>query len=291
MEFNIISPKTKSELLAAIRREKHFRFGAGCTDLLMELRKKPNENLTIINLSKVIDAQFTGIKKSAKGLRLGALFTAHNIVVNEEIQTGFSALHNAALSLASNQIRQVATIGGNLCTASPSGDISCALTALEAECEILSAAGKIRTVPITSFFTGVRQTALKKNEVLYGIAVSANKKNAKNIFSNFIKVGTRRSMECSVVSLAYHIQTDENGKIIKAGAALGASAPTVRFAKTACEFLIGKNFNTISQKDKEDFAAKVLSYASPITDIRATAWYRKEVLFNISKSIFENPCK
>ena len=94
-------------------------------------------------------------------------------------------------------------------------------------------------------------------------------------------------MECSVVSLAYHIQADGNGKIFHAGIAIGASAPTIRFTKSACEFLIGKNFNKISKKDREEFAKKVLSYASPITDIRATAWYRKEVLFNISKAIFE----
>lgn len=287
MEFNIINPKTKSELLGAIRKESNFRFGAGCTDLLMELRKNPQENLTVINLSQVQDIQFTGIKKSTKGLRFGALFTAHKIVMNETILTNFSALHKAAFSLASTQIRQVATIGGNICTASPSGDIACAMVALEATCELLGTSGKTRTILLTDFFTGLRKTALKKNEVLYGISVPAKNKNTKSVFSNFIKVGTRRSMECSVVSLAYHIQVDEGGKIIKAGVAIGASAPTIRFTKSACDFLIGKTFKNISQKDKEEFAEKVLSYATPITDIRATAWYRKEVLFNISKSIFE----
>ena len=66
MEFNIVNPKTKSDLLEAIRKESHFRFGAGYTDLLMELRKKPEEGLTVINLSQVKDVQFNGIKKMAK---------------------------------------------------------------------------------------------------------------------------------------------------------------------------------------------------------------------------------
>ena len=196
-------------------------------------------------------------------------------------------MNEAAKSLASTQIRQVATIGGNVCTASPSGDIACALVALEADCEILGTNGKTRTIPITDFFTGVRRTALKKNELLYGVFIPAKKKNTSTIYSRFIKIGTRRSMECSVVSLAYDIQIDGSGKIHHAGVAIGASAPTVRFAKSACEFLIGKKFSVISQKEKEEFAGKVLSCASPITDIRATAWYRKEVLFNISKAIFE----
>jgi CO/xanthine dehydrogenase FAD-binding subunit len=289
MNFDIINPATTKELLGTIKKfqKGKFRFGAGCTDLLMELKKKPEENLTIVNLSRVKDSLFTGIKKSAKDLRLGAMFTANKIVVNEEIKNNFHVLHEAALSLASTQIRQVATIGGNICTASPSGDMSCALVALHAECELLNTTGKIRKVHINDFFTGLRKTALKKNEVLYGIAIPANKKNAATIYSGFIKIGTRRSMECSVVSLAYHLQSDPKGNIIRAGIAIGASAPTIRFAKLACEFLIGKKIKNISQQEKEEFAKKVLSYASPITDIRATEWYRKEVLYNISKSIFE----
>lgn len=94
-------------------------------------------------------------------------------------------------------------------------------------------------------------------------------------------------MECSVVSLAYHIQTNKNDEIVKAGIAIGAVAPTIRFAKSACDFLVGKKFKTISNDEKQIFSEKIISYASPITDIRATDWYRKQVLFNISKSIFE----
>ncbi len=287
MEFNIINPKNKTGLLSAIRKEKRFRFGAGCTDLLMELKNYPQDGLTIINLSQVKDAHFNGMKKSVKGYRLGAMLTADKISNSEEIKKEFPVLHEAARSLASTQIRQVATIGGNLCTASPSGDIACAMVALNAQCEIMGISGKIRTAPITQFFLGPRKTVLKTNELLYVISVPANIRNSKNIKSGFIKIGTRSSMECSIVSLAYHIQVDEENNIVKAGVAIGAAAPTIRFAKTACEFLIGKNINDLSQKEKVKFAESILKYASPITDIRATSWYRKEVLFNISKSIFE----
>lgn len=289
MDFDIITPCTTKELLATIKKFQNgkFRFGAGYTDLLMEFKKHPEENLTVINLSLIKDAKFNNIKKFVKGFRVGAMFTAHKIVMNKDIRDNYPVLYEAAKSLASTQIRQVATIGGNLCTASPSGDISCALVALEANCEILGTNGKTRMIPIADFFTCPRITALKKNEVLYGIFIPSKKKNVENNVSRFIKIGTRRSMECSVVSLAYQIQTDKSGMIIHAGVAIGASAPTIRFVKSACEFLIGKKLNNISQKEKEEFAEKTLSYASPITDIRATAWYRKKVLFNISKAIFE----
>ena len=80
---------------------------------------------------------------------------------------------------------------------------------------------------------------------------------------------------------------NNDGVIIDAGVACGAVAPTIPFATSACEFLTGKNINTISENDKEEFATKVLAYSNPISDIRASDWYRKEVLFNISKTIFE----
>lgn len=287
MDFDIIIPKTKSELLSAIRTQKNYRLAAGCTDLLMELRKHCNESLTLINLSQVKDPKFAGITKSLKGLRIGSMTTVGSITLNEEVQKLYPVLYEAAINLASMQIRQVATIGGNMCTASPSGDVACAIVALKSSCEALNINSKVRVIKAADFFTGVRKTALKNKEILYGITIPVNNKKAKNIHSGFIKVGTRRSMECSVVSLAYHLQTDEKGNILEAGVAIGASAPTIRFAKNACDFVIGKNLHKISEVDKLEFAQKVLAYASPITDIRATAWYRKEVLFNISKSVFE----
>ncbi|TAL57879.1 MAG: hypothetical protein EPN85_12975 [Bacteroidetes bacterium] len=290
MNFEIISPATTKDLLNAVKKQQRrkFRFGAGCTDLLLELKKNPVEDLLIINLSQVKDNEFSGIKRLAKGIRIGARVTAHQLVMSEEIKNRFPVLHESALNLASTQIRQVATVGGNLCTASPSGDIACALMALEAECELLSVSGKKRMIPVRDFFTGVRQTVLKRNELLYGIFVPNPEKQTKKVFSQFIKIGTRKSMECSVVSLAYHIQTDEQGTVTRSGIAIGASAPTIRFAESACDFLDDKNIYEISDTQKKEFAENILSYASPITDMRATAWYRKEVLFNISKAIFDN---
>ncbi len=290
MNFEIKNPTTTKELLRTIKQfqNKKFRFAAGCTDLLPGLRKNPVKNLTVINISQVVDKNFSMIRHTPKGLWLGARVTANDILNNEEIKISYPVLHEAALSLASVQIRQVATIGGNLCTASPSGDISCSLMALDAKCELLNTNGKKRIAPVRNFFTGVRKTVLNKNELLYGIIIPIRYKGTKKYFSRFIKIGTRKSMECSVVSLAYHIQADGNGEVIRSGIAIGSSAPTIRFAETACDFLAGKNIPGISEEEKEVFAGKILSYASPVSDIRATAWYRKKVLFNISKSIFEN---
>ena len=287
MDFNVITPETKPALLKAMRLEKNYRFGAGYTDLILELKKQNTEGLTVINLAQLKDKNFTSIEKIASGLRIGVLTTAAGIVQDKIMEKNFPVLKEAANHLASSQIRQVATLGGNLCTASPSGDVACALVALNAECEILSVNGKLRVVPISGFFVGPRKTVLNKNEVLRSVKIPWNEKS-RDISSGFIKIGTRRSMECSVVSFAYHIQVNKKGIVTQAGIAIGAAAPTIRLAEEADFFLKGKNIRAISQHEKEAFAQIVLQYASPISDIRASAWYRKEVLFNISKSIFEN---
>jgi CO/xanthine dehydrogenase FAD-binding subunit len=289
MKFNVASPVNTKDLLELISatQDRNFRFGAGYTDLLIELKKQPNQDLTVINLAQLTDDNFRAISKVADGFRIGALVTAKRISHNKELRDNYSVLTEAASRLASRQIRQVATIGGNICTASPAGDMACALVALKANCEILNSEGVIRVVPITDFFTGVRTTVLQKYEVLRSIVIPSNDDKNKT-YSKFIKIGTRRAMECSVISLSYHIQTDSNSIINNAGIAIGSVAPTIRFAKSACDYLIGKCFTSINLSEAEEFSVKVLEYASPISDIRASAWYRTEVLCNISKSIFEN---
>jgi len=289
MVGNVISPETTEELLKAIdeHKDKEFIFGAGYTDLLVELKKQPDDKLVVINLAQLNDDQFTTVTESNGGVRMGSLVTASEIISNEIIRKQFPVLCEAANKHASRQIRQVATVGGNLCTASPAGDLACALVALKSECEIVSTNGTSRIIPIDSFFIDVRKTELKNNEVLRSITIPKNNES-KNVHSGFIKVGIRHSMECAVVSLAYHIQSDKSNKITHVGIAIGSVAPTIKFVQTACDFLIGKEFSEITKSDEEEFASKVLEYANPISDIRASAWYRKEVLFNISRSIFDH---
>lgn len=286
MNIEVISPETTSELLNVITENNNYRFSAGGSDLMLELKQQSKSYLTVINLARLSDDQFSTIQKSGDGLRIGALVTAKQLLTDINVAPLFPVLYRSAFQLASRQIRQVATIGGNICTASPAGDMACALVALKAQCEILSAKGFIRTVPISEFLLGVRKIDLKKNEILRSILIPMRNENFKK-YSDFVKVGTRRSMEIAVVSLGYYIEVDNNS-ISFAGIAIGSVAPTIKFAQSACDFLIGKKLSEIDSSEVNQFVEKVLEYASPITDIRASAWYRKEVLRNISKTIINN---
>ncbi|MBI4945678.1 MAG: FAD binding domain-containing protein [Bacteroidetes bacterium] len=286
MDFEIISPATCKELKQMLinNQGKNIRIGAGFTDLIIDMRKNNPVDLTVINLSQLKEKEFTTVQTGENEIRIGALTTTAAIIKNAYLTEHFPVLTEAASGLASGQIREVATIGGNVCQASPSGDLSCAIASLKACFEIMDMNGNIRTEALTDFFKGPGKTNLCKNEVLRSIVIPVNKGKINK--SGFIKIGKRASMECSVVSLAYHILAGPDDTIVSAGIACGAVAPTVVFCDKAAALLTGKKINNIPYGVIEQFAALVQQAASPIDDIRASAWYRKEVLFNSAKSIF-----
>jgi len=221
----------------------------------MELKNQSSLPVTVINLTNIKEPLLTTISKNQDYIRIGALVTASEIVSDTKIHELFPVLHRAAETLASKQIRNVATVGGNICTASPAGDLSTALVSLDAICEILSTENKIREVYLREFFKGVRKTCLNKNEILRSIRIPFVFGYEK-IKSDYIKIGVRKSMECSVVSLAYQIYLRRTGEIINSGVAIGSSAPAVMFTKSACDFLIGKNWDELDETDIEEFAKK-----------------------------------
>lgn len=287
MDFNVISPKTSQELLEVISnyQNKKFRFGAGYTDLINDLNNIPQEGLTVINLAQLKDENFKNITFKEKGVRIGALVTASQLMNNDTLKIDYPVLWEAANSVASMQIRETATVGGNICEASPAGDISCALVALNAACEILDSSGNVREEKISDFFQCVNITSLKKNEILRSVFIPSNV--SKKIKSGYIKIGTRASMEISVVSIAYHFQLDAENIITHAGVAIGAAAPVIKFTEEACNYITGKNVAMITTEEKNHFAGLIMKYATPISDLRASAWYRSEVLYNSALTIFD----
>jgi len=289
MDFNVLSPANRSELLAVIKelQGSSFRFCAGGTDVLLEIRKSKPVGLTVVNLNRLKDDEFTAIKLNEAELRIGSLATVARIAVNPVAAERYPVLQQAANSLASRQIREVATVGGNICTASPAGDVACALVALKTDCDILRADGSARSVSIGDFFTGVRKTVLGTDEILRSVILHPNYPGVK-LQSGFIKVGIRRSMECAVVSLAYHIQVTEKDEVVEAGLAIGSAAPTIRFAPEASQFLIGRNLRLLDIDSIETFAELITRVASPISDKRGSAEYRRTTLRNISKGILED---
>jgi CO/xanthine dehydrogenase FAD-binding subunit len=130
----------------------------------------------------------------------------------------------------------------------------------------------------------VRTTVLKLSEMVYRVGI--RRSEGKQTQSAFIKVGTRQSMECSVVSVAVHIETNEAGIASRAGIALGAVAPTIRFAQKTCDIILGTSKQGNKKPTAEEFADSIMQYAQPISDLRASAWYRNTVLRNLALDFF-----
>jgi carbon-monoxide dehydrogenase medium subunit len=198
---------------------------------------------------------------------------------SEVIVAKFPALYEAVKLIGSVQIRCMATIGGNLCNASPAADTAPPLMALGAKVKILGSRGA-RQVPVESFFVGPGKSVLGKTEILTELSIPMPPKQSG---TSFIRL-SRASMDIAKISIAAMLQLDEGGKILAAKIALGSVAPTPIMAHESEKLLTGQRF---SRQVAIRAAEKVTDEIRPITDIRGTAEYRKQVSRAIARDAFE----
>jgi carbon-monoxide dehydrogenase medium subunit len=247
---------------------------AGGTDLMPKINEYkffPKAILYVGNL------ELNYIKEIDEGLVIGAATPVAALIDSAVIAKRASVLAQAAEEHSSPAIRTAGTIGGNIMNASPAADLAAALYALDAELTLASADGE-RVVRIDSFFTGPGKTVAAPGEILKEIVIPAQKGTGV-----FLKLGKRKAQVLAVISAAVRIDV-EDGKIAYARVALGSVAPTVIRARKAEELLTGK---APSPDALRAAAAAAIAESSPIDDVRATAWYRREAgLAVVKKALF-----
>jgi CO/xanthine dehydrogenase FAD-binding subunit len=261
-----INPATLTQALKA-KAGKDVVALAGGTDILVRLHDrltKPWPKLLVLENIK----QLHKITVTQNSISIGPLTTFSEIENSALLRKQAPQLVTAAALAGSVQIRNRATIGGNIANGSPAGDTIPPLYVLGAVLELSSAKGK-RTVLIDKFFTGPGQTVLKSTELITAIKIPR--------ISNrgfFIRLATRRALAISKVSVAASIIIKKS-KVESARIALGAVAPTVIRANRTEDYLVGKELTTeVIAK-----AAKIIKdEARPIDDIRSLAIYRKEMV-------------
>jgi carbon-monoxide dehydrogenase medium subunit len=240
---------------------------AGGTDLLVAMKEKELKARYLIDIKEI--PGFSGISFSAsEGLKIGALSTIHSIETSQVTSDNFPTLCEAASQLGSYQVRHRATLGGNLCNASPAADMATPLMALDARLNVVGEKGE-RMVPIEEFFVGPGKTALDSGEILKCVSVSTIPPQTG---CGYVKLGRRRAMDCAIVNAAVSLTLEpSNGSCRTARVALGSVAPTPVRAIEAENVL--KN-----QKISENLIAKAAlaaqHAAKPISDVRASADYR-----------------
>ncbi len=272
------SPRTLEEALDIRGRTGAIPL-AGGTDLLVRHRSwtgtLPEVHEPVVFIGAL--SSLGGLEEIDVGgrttLRVGAAVTYADLLTDARVP---QLLKSSIVELAAPGLRNVATLAGNICNASPAADAVCALYALDASVELASTGGT-RTVPIEEFITGPGRTALRSDELVVAVDIPLIEGN--RVF--YHKVGTRRANALSKLSICAHA-TVEDDTVAALGIALGAVAPTVVRVREAEELVLLKAVSSIPQRLDAVIDA-YRPFVTPISDQRSTAEYRREVALGLVK--------
>jgi aerobic carbon-monoxide dehydrogenase medium subunit len=269
--FDVHEPTTLGEALSTLKQEGEAgAVLAGGTDLLLRIRRRARKYRAVINIKFV--PGLTGITwNESDGLTLGALTTFRALELDPTVCARYPALAQAARVVAGVQLRNLATIGGNLGNASPSADSVPPLVALGATVAIASTAAT-RTMPVEACLTGPGRTVLAPAEVFTAIQIPAPPPRSGSAFARF---SPRSAMDIGIASVAAAITLDPDGRCTACRIALGAVSATPLRARAAEEAVLGERLTPVLAERAGILAAEA---AQPISDIRGTADYRRAII-------------
>jgi len=261
----------------------HLRGGdvtilAGGTDLMPQSHAgRVRFKRGLMNIRRV--PELSGIERDGDSLRIGALCTMSELMREPLVQTHFAIIVEACDHFASDQLRNAATIGGNVCNASPAGDLLPPLLVLDAELELSSRPNgsvETRRLPLADFFVGPGKTVRAPGELLCAIRLPMPR---AGFVGRFFKFGTRPALDISAIAIALGgVRAD--GRLTGARVAYGAVAPVPMRAPRTEAALDGA---TLDAAGIARIAGVARDEVRPIDDVRATAWYRRELVFNMTK--------
>ncbi len=274
---------TSLEQAARLAADGPVTILAGGTDLMpqSEWGKAALEG-RLLNIRRI--PELGGIEVGDDATRLGALVTVTEILESEAVARRAGVLVEAADQFASDQLRNMSSIGGNVCNASPAGDMIIPLLLLDAEAELVRWSGgklEARRVALHRFFTGPGRTVRRADEILTALHFATP---PEGFVGGFRKFGPRPALEIAMAAVG--ISGVRDGKMLThARVAFGAVAPTPMRGRATEAAIEGK---TLDEAASAAAAETASSEVSPITDVRASEWYRRHLVRVLSEELLSH---
>lgn len=268
-EFEYLQPSSLEEVFLHLSEHgKQARLMAGGTDLLVQMKMGRAAPTFLISLARIQELHgFTSNTKSG-GLTVGATTSIRSVAGSKLVRQRYTALAEACDAFSTVPIMIMATLGGNVCNASPAADAAVALLAFDAGLNLVSREGR-RVVPLDEFLKGPGQTALREGEILHSVVLPGAVEGSGSAFLKISRVAADISKVCGAVRLVR-----DGDRVVECRIALGAVAPTPMRAGGAEARLTDRPFDL----DGAEEAARIArEEVKPITDVRATREYRNHV--------------
>lgn len=256
---------------------------ASGTDLMPQTQAgRARFGRVLMNIRRIPELRGIAVEQGA--IRIGTLTTVAELMESDVIRRDLPVLVEAGDQFASDQLRNTATIGGNICNASPAGDLLVPLLILDAEVELVSMPGgtrESRQVPLREFFVGPGKTARTASELLVAVWVP---RPPEGFVARFHKFGTRPALDIAAISIGIG-GVLQRGVLTQVRIAFGAVAPTpIRAPKTEAALearaLTVDTISAVAQIAHDE--------VRPISDVRASEWYRRELIHNLTKRVLDD---
>ncbi len=279
--FSYVSAKSVSEASAILAQEgDNAKILSGGTDIIVQLREGRRSAQVVVDVKSIPELNELSYDAAA-GLTIGAAVPLYRIYSDAKLAALYPGLMDSATLIGGTAIQGRATLGGNVCTASPAGDALPTLIALGARC-VVSAPNGIREIAIENFFAGPGRTVLQKGDLLVAFKLPAPQRNSGAAYLRFIP---RNEMDIAVVSAGVAVQLSaDKTTFVAARIALGAVAPTPLFVPEAGAALVGQ---PVGETAIDAAAAIAKAAARPISDMRGSAEQRKHLSAVMTKRALE----
>lgn len=278
-KFEFVSPRSPEDAVAQLQsRGPGGRPIAGGTDLLLQIKGRASRPDYVVDLSRLNDLTRIEIHP-AEGAFIGAAARLRSLQMDRALDERYPVLVDGARLVGSVQIRNLATLGGNICNAAPSADTAAPLLAVGAAAEILGPA-RARRVPIEQFFVGPRKTALGPAEILLGVSLPPPSGQSGG---SYLRHTPRKEMDIAVAGVA-SVVTIVDGRVSHARIALAAVGPTPFRATRAEASLRGQH---LTDEAIAAAAAIAAEEARPIDDVRGTVEFRRHLVAVLTRRTLE----